>query len=96
MPAAHLMGQKCTGHGPWGPRPNIKGSSNVFVEGTPWHRQGDGWSPHCVPLMGCHGGVTAKGSSTVMVNGKQAARMGDLVACGSFCMEGAKSVFAGG
>lgn len=90
MKLAHLKGYICTGHGCWPPRNNIQGSPNVFVNAIPWHRQGDGWSVHCCPCSPpcCHSSVLAAGSSTVYVNGKQAARVGDPVACGSRCLQG--------
>ena len=72
-------------------------SPNVNVNGIPWHRQTDMWAIHCcgVPPV-CHSAPLAKGSATVYVNGLQAARMGDPVACGSFAMGGSGNVFAGG
>ena len=100
MPAATRLGDICTGHACFPSRNSIAGSSNVFVNGIPWHRQNDGWSVHCcthpdVP-HGCHDSVLASGSKTVYVNGKQAGRIGDPVACGSSVATGSKNVFAGG
>lgn len=100
MPAAARLGDSCTGHECFPPRSNTEGSPNVFVNGKPWHRQGDGWSPHTcthpkVP-HGTHGGSLASGSSTVYVNGKQAGRVGDAVDCGGSVASGSGNVFAGG
>jgi uncharacterized Zn-binding protein involved in type VI secretion len=39
--------------------------------------------------------VLASGSSEVFVNGKQAGRIGDPVACGSFVAAGSPNVFCG-
>lgn len=47
---------------------DIEGSPNVFVNGAPLHRQGDGQS---------HGGVQRECSATVFSNGKGVARVGD-------------------
>ena len=99
MPPAARLGDICTGHVCWPSRANIEGSPNVFVNGIPLHRQGDGWSVHCcthpgVP-HGCHGSVLASGSSTVFVNGKQAGRVGDSVACGGTVATGSPNVFIG-
>ncbi len=67
---------------------------DVFVNGIPWHRQGDGWEPHCCDGA-CHSSVLAAGSPTVFVNGKQAGRIGDPVACGSSVATGSPNVFCG-
>ena len=100
MPAATRLGDICTGHACWPPRPSVESSPNVFVNKIPLHRQGDGWATHCcthpgVP-HGCHDSVLASGSSTVYVNGKQAGRIGDPVACGSSVATGSDDVFIGG
>lgn len=84
------LADKCTGHGPCPPRPNNEGSEDVFVNGRPAHRVGDGWETHCT-----HGGNLAEGSATVIVNGRGLARIGDPVDCGSDCAEGSEDVFAG-
>ena len=100
MPPAARLADICTGHECFPSRPNVEGSPNVFVNGRNWHRQGDAWDVHCcthpdVP-HGCHASVLASGSSTVYVNGKQAGRIGDPVACGSSVATGSGNVFAGG
>lgn len=94
LPATRL-GDSCTGHGCFPPRPSVSASPNVFVDGIPWHRQGDAWSVHCCGLS-CHASVLAQGSSTVFVNKIQAGRISDPVACGSVVMTGSSGVFAGG
>lgn len=85
----------CTGHGCWPPRPNISASSNVFINSRGAHRLGDAWRKHCCPHLGCHSGVTATGSSSVFVNGRPAARVEDMVSCGSAIMTGSHNVFIG-
>lgn len=95
MPAAHRLGDICTGHGCYPPRPNIEGSPNVFVNGLPSHRQNDAWMPHCCGSS-CHGGQAANGSSSVFVNGKPKCRIGDSVNCGSTMASGSPNVFVGG
>ncbi len=95
MPSVVRLGDKCTGHSPcYPPRPNIQASTNHFVNGKGVHRQGDGWAVHCCGPA-CHAGNLAAGSPTVFTNGKQRARIGDPVNCGSFCAEGSPNVFAG-
>lgn len=56
---------------------------------------GDGWVVHCCGRS-CHASNLSAGSSSVYVNGKQLARIGDPVACGSAVAEGSSDVFAGG
>ena len=96
MPAATRLGDICTGHGDWPPRPSTSASPNVFVNGKPWHRQGDGWAVHCNGEPECHASVLASGSKTVFVNGKQAGRVGDPLACGGSVATGSDNVFCEG
>lgn len=94
MPAVTRLGDFCTGHGGWSPRPNIEGSDDVFVNGLPVHREGDAWAVHCHD-DNCHGSVLAKGSPSVFVNGHPIGRIDDPVQCGSRVAEGSPNVFAG-
>ena len=97
MPAVTRLGDSCTGHGCWPPRPSTGASPNVNVNGIPAHRQGDGWAAHtCPAIPETHASVLAAGSSTVYVNGRQLGRIGDPVACGSSVATGSGDVFAGG
>lgn len=92
MPAAR-KGDYCTGHGCYPPRPNLEGSSDVLINGRPAHREGDRWASHC--CRHCHSSVLEAGSPTVYINGKQAGRIGDPVACGSNIMTGSNNVLIG-
>ena len=94
MPAAHRLGDFCTGHGCFPTRKNVQASDNVFVNDKGWHRRTDAWATHCCGPS-CHSSVLEKGSSTVFVNDLDAARIGDKVACGSRCLTGSPDVFAG-
>lgn len=94
MPACRL-GDMCTGHGCFPPRNCVQGSENVLTNNRPQHRQGDAWSVHCCGFS-CHASVLAMGSSTVLVNGIPAGRIGDPVACGSMVMTGSENVIIGG
>ena len=97
MPAVTRLGDSCTGHGCWPPRPSTGASPNVHVNGIAVHRQGDAWAPHtCPSIPETHGSVLAAGSSSVYVNGKQIGRIGDPVACGSSVAAGSGDVFSGG
>lgn len=93
MPAVTRLGDICTGHGCFPPRPSSSASSNVFINSIAVHRQGDGWESHCCGPS-CHPSTLASGSSTVYVNGKQIGRIGDPVACGSVVASGSGNVFA--
>lgn len=92
MPAVTRLGDICTGHGCWPPRPSISASPNVFANFIPVHRQGDKWAVHC--CKSCHGGVLAQGSPNVFVNNKQLGRIADPVSCGSQVASGSPNVFA--
>ena len=76
------------------------GSPNVMVNGIPWSRQGDINTVHlkpcgCPPCCCPHAMPIAVGSSTVIVNGRGAGRIGDgIVACTSVAM-GSPNVIAG-
>ena len=97
MPAVARLADLCTGHGCWPARPNAEGSPDVFVNRRPAHRQQDAWLPHtCPDIPETHASVQAAGSRTVYVNGRQLARIGDPVACGSAVATGSPDVFAGG
>jgi uncharacterized Zn-binding protein involved in type VI secretion len=89
----HRLGDLCTGHGCYPPRPNAGASPNVFVNSLGVHRVGDPWKSHC--CLGCHGATQASGSPTVFANGRPLARIGDSVSCGSRNQTGSGNVFAG-
>ena len=96
MPAVTRLGDACSGHGSFPPRPSTGASPDVYVNGIAAHRQGDGWAVHCNPVPVCHGSALAAGSATVFANGLQLGRIGDPVACGSTVAAGSANVFAGG
>lgn len=96
MPASVRLGDICSGHGCWPPRPNCGASGDVFVNGLGQHRVGDPWEPHtCPPIPETHAGNAASGSATVFVNGRAACRIGDAVDCGSTMATGSPDVFIG-
>lgn len=97
MPPAARLGD-VTAHGtPLGPGP---GSSNVLIEGMPaWRVESDF---HACPLMSEQrphsGGTVPLGSTTVLINGVPATRMGDtIVEAGppNVIMSGSSTVFIG-
>ena len=90
MSAVARVGDLCTGHPPYPPRPAITGSDNVFVNGKAAHRVGDVWADHP------HTGILVEGSGNVYVNGQKLGRTGDLISCGSRVGNGSPDVFANG
>lgn len=95
MSAVTRVGDRCTGHADFPPRESVAGSSDVFINGKPAHREGDAWATHCNAQPVCHAGVTTGGSATVFINGKPLGRIGDAVDCGSSVASGSPDVFAG-
>lgn len=95
MPASSRLGDICTGHGCFPPRPSIGGSPNVFINGIKALRVTDPYAVHVCGIA-AHGSQVAAGSGTVYVNGLPMARIGDAVACGSAVAQGSPNVFAGG
>lgn len=93
MPAVTRKGDYCTGHDGYPPGQNDEGSPNVKVNNLEVHRQDDHWPNHC--QSSCHESETAQGSSTVFVNNKPVARIGDPVKCGSVIAQGSPDVFIG-
>lgn len=90
MSAAVRLGDSCTGHGCFPPRPSTSASPNVHVNGVPVVRVDDSWAVHC--CGSCHSGVSATGSPNVHANGKARCRVGDQVSCGSTMAEGSPNV----
>ncbi|MBF0374300.1 MAG: PAAR domain-containing protein [Alphaproteobacteria bacterium] len=89
MPPVTLMGDSCSGHGCWPPRPSIEGEPRFTVGGRPVHLQGHAWAPHtCPPIPETHASTLAAGAPRFTVAGRQLGRVGDPVACGSTVAQG--------
>jgi uncharacterized Zn-binding protein involved in type VI secretion len=75
-----------------------QGSTNVFVNGRGWSRQGDLNTPHLLPGSPCptHVAPIAIGSTSVYVNGRGAGRIGDSLTSCTAVAQGSTNVFAGG
>lgn len=84
----------CTGHGPFPPRPPTSSSPNVIINGLGALRKDDTYDKHCVGPS-CHPSTCKSGSGTVFINARDAMRMGDPIACGSFVAQGSSNVFIG-
>lgn len=95
MPSIVRVGDQCTGDGCLPPRPNVGGSSNVFINGIGVHRMSDGWATHTCGNTVHSGAVQASGSGTVFANNLGVARVGDSISCGAADAQGSSDVFAG-
>lgn len=95
--AVTRVGDNCTGHGCFPPRPsNTSGAAKtVFVNNIRAVIVGTGYDVHCCDDT-CHSSVLADGSDTVFVEGLELGRVTDPVACGSRVAIGSPNVFAGG
>jgi uncharacterized Zn-binding protein involved in type VI secretion len=89
------VGDMCSGHGCYPPRPAVEGSDDVFINDRSAHREGDEWATHHCPHHDDHSGSLVKGSSTVRINGRGAGRIGDRVSCGSVAVTGSHNVLIG-
>lgn len=78
MGNAVKLGGSDTGHGPYPPTPVISASPT----GMPLARLGDPLAPHL------HSRSTSRGSWTVFIDGKPAARTGNTVSCGGTMISG--------
>ena len=96
MPAATRIGDADVAHCSGMTR--AQGSSDVFVNGIAWSREGDNNTSHLLPPIVCpaHAAPIASGSSTVKVNTKGAGRLGDGITGCTSVAAGSSNVFAGG
>ncbi|SFR52349.1 PAAR domain-containing protein [Litoreibacter janthinus] len=97
-PAARL-GDIGSGHGcHYPPTPAISGSGDVLINYRPAFRQGDAYVPHPCPVCPAppHPRNLSQGSPTVLVNNKQAGRVGDPISCGGAHSTGSGDVLIGG
>lgn len=97
MPAATRIGDADVPHCSGMER--AEGSTNVFVNGISWSRQGDNNTPHKLPggsSCGTHAASITIGSTTVFVNNKGAGRVGDAITGCTKVAAGSDDVFAGG
>lgn len=93
MPAVVRLGDNCSGHGGFPPRPAIQGSPDVFLNDLSVVRVGDSFASHCDDDT-CHTGVAQTGSPDIFCNDKPVFRVGDNVSCGSTGSEGSPDGFA--
>lgn len=93
MPAAAASPSGTTGHPPYPPTSSNVGSNDVLINDQPALREGDLFLPHGDTKIGS---PVAKGSATVFINNKPAARIGDPIACGDTIAVASKNVIFGG
>lgn len=97
MSNAARIGDPTSGHGSFPPTMTAAGSGNVFINGKPAHRLGDGWIPHASPSPSPpHRDVLASGSGSVFINGAPAGRVGDSGSVGGTIVSGSSNVHIGG
>ncbi len=94
MPAVTRLGDLCTGHDGYPPRPSITASSKVFASGKGVVCVSDAYAVHCRGSS-CHPGTAQQGSLKVFASGKQKMRVGDPINCGSFVAQGTPKVLIG-
>lgn len=94
MPGVAFNSSVCDGACGAPPSVAAAWSPNVFANSKNVVRQGDAFTVHSIPPP--HGRNVSSGSSTVYVNGKQAARIGDPLSCGANIATGSSNVIVGG
>lgn len=94
MPAVTRLGDLCTGHGSYPPRPSTSASSKVLASGKGVVCVGDSYAVHC-SSSSCHPGTASQGSPKVLASGKQKMRVGDTIDCGSKVAQGSPKVMIG-
>jgi len=90
--AAARLGDTCSGHGCFPPRPSTSGSSLLFINGKPALRAGDSFAVHTCG-DDAHAGTVVYGSSILFVEGAPLALIGSPVSCGSVVAEGSPNFF---
>lgn len=95
MPAVARKGDKGVTH--CSPYTIADGSPDVNVNNQPVAFEGSKSTSHKVPARKCfsHTATVSKGSTTVFVNGKPIARVGDPLAGCTSIAQGSPDVFAG-
>lgn len=96
MPSVTRLGDRCTGHSCWLPRPNNQGCFTVYVNGKPMHCHSHSYEVHCCTCgedHGCHGAVLSGGASRSYAEGLPIGRIGDSVSCGGVAATGSPNVF---
>ena len=98
MGAAARVGDATAPHEEWSNGVLSEGSSDVIADGMALSGVGNAGTPHFhIPAKKPpHETKVSGGSSSVLVNGKAAARVGDPMACGATISSGSSTVIIGG
>lgn len=96
MPAATRLGDNNTGHDACPPVALASASGDVFINERGAGRLNDTYASHSCKIHSPHVGHVSNGSTTVFINGRPAARIGDSISCGGSVAEGSPDVFIGG
>ena len=100
MPQAARTTDPISPHVPCSPEQCGPGSGDVIIQGLPAYRVTDKTVPHGIPqpARGCVPHVTplVKGSKNVLINNKQAGRVGDTHSCGVVVVAGSSKVIING
>lgn len=92
--AISCLGDSCSGHGCFPPRPGINASSKLFVQGRPAHRVGDSWQLHTCG-NDTHDATVVYGSYKMFESGQSVAVIGSVLSCGSILAAGSSKFFVG-
>lgn len=83
-----IVGSVDTGHDPFSPGVGMVGEPLFTVNGIPVMCTGDAMSPHVHPLVVPTHVGTVIGSSMITINGRVAAKVGDVTGCGATLVSG--------
>jgi uncharacterized Zn-binding protein involved in type VI secretion len=90
---ATRMGDICTGHGCFPPRPSCSGSPDVIINSLPAKRMGDCFLPHACPGSPPHMGLQVAGCPRTLADSLPMSAIGHPVSCGSFNLTGSPDTF---
>ena len=96
MPQAARTTDPISPHSPCSPEQCGPGSDNVIIQGLPAYRVTDKTVPHGFVLCVPHVTPLVQGSKNVLVNNRQAGRVGDAHSCGVKVVSGSSKVIING
>jgi len=96
MPQAARTTDPISPHSPCSPEQCGPGSDNVIIQGLPAYRVTDKTVPHGFVLCVPHVTPLVQGSKNVLINNRQAGRVGDAHSCGVKVVSGSSKVIING
>jgi uncharacterized Zn-binding protein involved in type VI secretion len=96
MPQASRTTDPISPHVPCAPEQCGPGSDNVIIQGLPAYRVTDKTVPHGFVLCVPHVTPLVQGSKNVLINNRQAGRVGDAHSCGVKVVSGSSKVIING